>query len=105
MQKWLRLEEKLAAQPTDEVSHWASGALYGETFCGMKRGKPTHYAAGKYSVESDVTPSRHLIRRLTLGNAVGIFKDNLVPFGANAEGIRPKRPSALPHLPLKGKAF
>ena len=50
-------------------------------------------------------PPRHLIRRLTLGNAAGIFKDNLVPFGANAEGIRPKRPSALPHLPLKGKAF
>ena len=39
-------------------------------------------------------PPRHLIRRLTLGNATGIFKDNLVPFGANAEGICPKRPSA-----------
>ena len=39
-------------------------------------------------------PPRHLIRRLTLGNAAGIFKDNLVPFGANAEGICPKRPSA-----------
>ena len=62
MQKWLRLEEKLAAQPTDEVSRWESGALYGETFCGMKRGKPTHYAAGMYSVGSDVIPSRHLIR-------------------------------------------
>mgnify|MGYP004678606205 CR=1 FL=1 len=37
------------------------------------------------------SPSRHLIRRLTLGNAAGIFKDNLVPFGANAEGICPKR--------------
>ena len=40
------------------------------------------------------TPPRHLIRRLTLGNATGIFKDNLVPFGANAEGLCPKRPSA-----------
>ena len=38
-------------------------------------------------------PPRHLIRRLTLGNAAGIFKDNLVPFGANAAGICPKRPS------------
>ena len=37
------------------------------------------------------SPSRHLIRRLTLGNAAGIFKDNLVPFGANAKGICPKR--------------
>ena len=50
--------------------------------------------------------SRHLIRRLTLGNAAGIFKDNLVPFGANAAGIRPKRPStSWPPSPQRGRQF
>ena len=50
-------------------------------------------------------PPRHLIRRLTLGNAAGIFKDNLVPFGANAEGICPKRPLQAVPLRLKGEGI
>ena len=53
------------------------------------------FAAGLFFVWRFVFLSRRLIRRLTLGNAAGIFKDNLVPFGANAEGICPKRSRTL----------
>ena len=72
-----------------------ASAFLAESFCGaesiFQRQSPRRR---KFFHTNYTLPPRHLIRRLTLGNAAGIFKDNLVPFGANAEGICPKRPSA-----------
>ena len=65
--KWLRLEEKLSAQPTDEVSRWvhlnfmkkviaAQNISFNDTFC----------AAGCFIMSIMFHPSRHLIRQLAL---------------------------------------